>query len=575
MVVVVALGVLLAVEALSAARDLAATRDRARDLETQLAADDLGAARATAAALRTDAAHAHDRTDGPLWDLAGHLPVVGTTVRAVQASAAGADLVAREAVPAATRVVAAMAHGDLRPRHGRIALGPLRSLTPSVRRAATVLDHVDASLAAIDTQQVLGPVRSTFAHLQQQLGTAHDAADAASTALRVLPGMLGADGPRSWLLLVQNNAEIRATGGMAGSWAVVHTDHGHVRLGRQGADTDMPPLPRPAVRLPRDVRALYGSDLGTDFRDMNFDPDFPQVARMAAALLRRDHHQRVDGVVAVDPVALADVLRGTGPVPVRFQGRRTTLTADNVVPTLLNGVYRSIPDGQLQNAFFQAAARSVFHAVTSGRGDARALTRGMVAAAGQGRVLVWSRDHHEQDALGPTRVSGALPGGSGTPAVGVYLDDATATKMEFYLRVRSRVRATGCSAAGVQQLRTRVELRSVAPPHAARLSPYVTGPGTYAPRGSMRLNAWLYGPTAGQITSVRLDGHPVTVTASRQQDRQVTLVPVLLRPGQRVVVTGVMSTGRHQPGAPVLTSTPTAEQAPNRVTAASACTASD
>jgi hypothetical protein len=384
--------------------------------------------------------------------------------------------------------------------------------------------------------------------------------------------MLGADGPRTWLLLVQNNAEIRATGGMTGSWAVLHADHGRVRMGLQGADTDMPPLRRPAVSLPAGVRELYGSDLGTDFRDMNFDPHFPDVARMAAALLAHDHHVHVDGVVAVDPVALAHVLRGTGPVPVRFHGRETLLTAGNVVHTLLNEVYLTIDDGQLQNDFFDAAARAVFDGVTRGGGDARTMTEGLVTAADRGRILVWSRNRAEQRALQRTQVSGALPDGAdGVPQVGVYLDDATATKMEYYLRARSTVRATGCSASGVQTLRVRTVLRSTAPRDAGRLSPYVTGPGTYAPRGSMRINAWLYAPTGGSIVSVAADGRAVTYDANRQRGRQATPVPVLLRPGQQVVVTAVLRSGRHQTGDPVVSWTPTAEDAPNRASAATAC----
>jgi hypothetical protein len=353
---------------------------------------------------------------------------------------------------------------------------------------------------------------------------------------------------------------------------VLHADNGRVRMGLQGADTDMPNLRRPAVRVPDAVRTVYGTDMGTDFRDLNFDPDFPDVARMAASMLRRDHRVGVDGVVAVDPVALAHVLDGTGPVHVGFRGHRTTLTAGNVVSRLLNEVYLTIPDGQLQNDFFNAAARAVFSGVTRGHGDPRRVATGLVTAADRGRILVWSRHPDEQRLLRGSRVSGALPDGSGeAPQVGVYLDDATATKMEYYLRLRSQVRSAACSPEGAQTVRSRVMLRSTAPKDAARLSPYVTGPGTYAPRGSMRLNAWLYGPTGGRIESVRLDGHPVTITGDRHRDRQVTAVPVLLRPGQQAVITTTMRSGRGQPGDPVLSSTPTVEEVPNRATAASSC----
>ena len=562
-----------AFEVVTAGLALTTARDQAQRFQEQLAHGDLAGARATAADLRRSADRAHGRTDDPLWGAAGRLPVVGQTFRAVQAAAAGIDVVARDAVPAATRLAGALQQGAFRPRHGAIALAPIQDLAPSVQRAAGALVTAHDDLARIDPDNVLSPVRDTYRHLQQQVSSASSAADAAATTVQLLPGMLGADGPRSYLLLVQNNAEIRATGGMAGSWAVLHADHGRVRMGLQGADTDMPAVPhRAAAPVPQPVRDIYGSDLGTDFRDINFDPDFPEVARMAAGMLRHDHHVRVDGVVAVDPVALAHVLDGTGPVPVRFEGRSTTLTGGDVVDTLLSKVYLTIQDGQLQNDFFNAAARAVFEGVTRGHGDARRVTEGLVTAADRGRILVWSRHADEQGLLRSTRVSGGLPDGSGeAPQVGVYLNDATATKMEYYLRVGSRVTSTGCSPSGMQTLRSRVVLRSTAPKDAARLSPYVTGPGTFAPLGSMRLNAWLYGPTGGEIVSVLRDGHTITVSADRHHDRQVTPVPVLLRPGQRVVITTTMRSGAHQAGDPVLTSTPTVQEAPNRATATSIC----
>lgn len=561
-----------AFEVVTAGLALTAAKGQAQRFQEQLRAGDVAAARTTAADLRDDADRAHGRTDGPLWWAAARLPVVGETFGAVRTAAAGLDLLAHDALPAATEVAGALQRGAFRPRHGAVALGPVERLQPGVRRAAAALDTAHAELAGIDPADVLSPVRSTYAHLQQQVAGASSAADAASTAVSLLPAMLGADGPRSYLLMVQNNAEIRATGGMAGSWAVLHADHGRVRMGLQGADTDMPALPHRLVPVPKVVRDLYGSDMGTDFRDMNFDPHFPDVARMAVSMLRHDHHVRVDGVVSVDPVALAHVLDGTGPVPVHFRGRRTTLTGGNVVEVLLNRVYRTIDDGQLQNDFFNAAARAVFHGVTRGHGDPRQVTEGVVTAADRGRILVWSRHPDEQRALAGTRVSGALPDGSGeAPQVGVYLGDATATKMEYYLRVRSQVRSLACSPAGVQTVRSRVVLRSTAPQDAARLSPYITGPGTYAPLGTMRLNAWLYGPTGGRIVSVLRDGHTVTVTSDRQRDRQVTPVSVLLHPGEQVVISTTMRSGPDQHGAPVLTSTPTAEEAPNRATAATSC----
>ena len=50
--------------------------------------------------------------------------------------------------------------------------------------------------------------------------------------------MLGSDGPRHYLLVVQNNAEIRSTGGLPGSFMILNAEDGKLSLGTQRAVDD-------------------------------------------------------------------------------------------------------------------------------------------------------------------------------------------------------------------------------------------------------------------------------------------------------------------------------------------------
>ena len=43
--------------------------------------------------------------------------------------------------------------------------------------------------------------------------------------------MLGADGPRNYLITAENNSEIRACGGFIGSLGVMNVDNGKISLG--------------------------------------------------------------------------------------------------------------------------------------------------------------------------------------------------------------------------------------------------------------------------------------------------------------------------------------------------------
>ena len=170
--------------------------------------------------------------------------------------------------------------------------------------------------------------------------------------------------------------------------------------------------------------------------------------------------QAVDGVVSVDPIALSHVLVGTGPV--QTVGGQT-LTTDNVVPLLLSTVYAEIPDTSRQNDFYNAVARDVFKAVSSGAGNPRAVLENIATSASERRLLVWSARPDEQKLLAPTALAGRLEtGATENPQVGVYFNAALPYKLDYYLDYDTSVSSTRC-VNGRQQLTVTVDLASRVP----------------------------------------------------------------------------------------------------------------
>lgn len=559
------------VQAWQAATSLSAARGKAATVEQLIRSGDFeGAARALEG-LRSDTREAAEATDGWLWDLGRHLPGVGADLDAVQTSASVLDRVTEQNAPVALRLSRAVEEGRLRPRDGRIDLSAVRELAPMADRAAGSIARQRARLADIDLQGLGFPFRGVVRELVGQVDRAHSAASATATAFDLLPQMLGAKEPRSYLLLVQNNAEIRSTGGIPGSVAVLHADKGRLSMGFQGSARDLSVLGEPAARLPQDVLSIYGPTMLNDLRDTTFNPHFPQVARVAATLLEQRRGIRVDGVVSVDPVALAFLLQGTGPVQVQDAGRDAVLTHANVVSVLLNLTYQLLPDPEAQDEFFEDAARSIFDAVIAGDGNSRLAITGLARGVEEHRVLLWSRHPEEQARLAGTAVAGALPGKDEHPQVGFYLNDATAGKPEYYLDHQPTASARSCRPDGSQVLEASIALESSMPKDFAELSPYITGFGTFAPRGTIAFNLRVYGPVDGDIAEVSVDGEPMSVTADRHAGRQVAVVPVSLEPGRRIVVRARMTSGPGQTAGPVLSFTPGIRSQPNGVELASAC----
>jgi len=538
-----------------------------RDLRDEIAAGDVDKASATLAELQRSSHTARSSTDGLVWDALAALPVLGRNVEAVQVAARAVDEIAGEALPPVVKVAESINVKVFTPAGGRFDLDAMTKLAPSVTTASKVLSSSKRDIDAIDVDQLLSPLRGPLRTFQEQIDDAESLAGTGATAARLLPTMLGIDGPQRYLLLFQNNAEIRSTGGLPGAFAIVKADHGKLSIERQGSAGDIEKRSRPYIKLTEDEQSIYGYLLGTDFRDTNFTPDFPRTAEIARAMVKQNLDVDVDGVLSIDPVALGYLLNGTGEVKLA-DGKR--LTSQNAVDILLNEVYTTIESPDEQDAYFADAASRIFDSVTDGDGDPRATIDGLAKAAEDKRLMVWSADEKLQAQLQPTRIAGALSAESDVPHVGMYLNDATASKMQYYLDYDTTVASTRCED-DVQTFVATTVITSNAPADASQLPGYITGNGNKAPEGESRMIMRWYAPFGGSVTSLRIDGKPYTITTSKHDGRQVSYIPLQLQPGETFTIEATMTSGEHQTGDGVFTTTLGIKPTPNDVRIPSSC----
>ncbi len=548
--------------------ELRQARIAANQLPGELRRNDTEALEQTLRELEDSSRTAHSHSHNLLWDAAAALPFLGDDVTAVQVLSGALADASRDAYAPATTVLTELQTARLREPDGRIDLAAVGRLSEPVEELGTVLARASGEVDDLETDSLLGPLRDVTLGVQRQLGDSLAATRGGMTLTRLLPPMLGAEGPRRYLLVVQNNAETRATGGLPGSLSILEARDGKLTLGAQRAVEDFEVLDEPVLPLTEGERALYGDNLGQNIRDTNLTPDFPRAAELMAALHERSFDQPVDGVVAVDPVALAAVLRATGPVKVG--GER--FTARNVVPKLLNEVYLELGTRKEQTAYFDRAARGIFDSLITREVPPLRLLRQLGRATEQRRLLVWSARPEEQARLAGTRSSGALPRDTGeVPRVGLYLNDATAAKIEYYLDYRASIRSTGCSVDGAQDLRVGMVLSSSAPRRGYRLSPFVTGAGRYAAKGTMRLNLRIYAPTGGKITGLTANGDPVRLATTDDRGRQVAVVTMFIRARQQLRLAAEIRTAPGQSADPRLRWTPGVWTEKSGTSAASSC----
>lgn len=553
---------------LRTATDLAAASDDATSLRDAVQAGDDARAEEALAALQDHAGSAAGRTDGVTWSVLTATPFVGDDLDGVRTVSRVLDDIAQEGADPLVRTSQEL--GALSPRDGQVDLDVLAGLQEPVATGSDVFARAADDLEAHDSSGYVGAVKGRYDEITREVGRAADLLGSTDRALQVMPTMLGADGPRSYLLVFQNNAEVRAGGGLPGSASLLTAVDGRIELTRQVAGNSFGETDEPVLPLTEAEEEIWDVQLGTYFLDANFTPDFPRSAELWQARWEQEY-EPVDGVLAVDPVTLSYVLGAVGPVDVEGG---PTLTADNLVDELLNGVYLRYEDPRAQDAYFQAVAATVFDAVAGGAADPQAMVTALARGTNEGRVKVHSFDEAEQAVLAGTTIAGELVTDPAVerPQVGVYLNDNTGAKMSYYLRHDVHVTATSCRD-GVQQLSGRAYLLSDAPADAADLPTYITGGGGFGVEpGGQLVSVSIIGPVGGTIDDVTYNDQPLVVPPTVDLDgRPVVTVATELRPGQTSDFKWTMSTGADQTGSVDVATTPGVEPAQYGSTAASAC----
>lgn len=508
-------------------------------LKAAIAANDANTAKETVGKLTEHTAAARDATNDPLWQAAAALPVLGPNMRAANEVATSADDVSRLGAVPLVRAFESLNWQSLTPNSKGMDLVPLKAAEPQIQSAAYAVRASLERLNNIQTENLLPQVANPLVDAREKLASLQTDLDSAADVASLAPAMLGAETPRRYLLLMQNNAESRATGGIPGALAVLRVDKGELQLEAQTSasalGTFVPPVPVDAEQ-----QAIYSARIGKFMQDVNLTPDFPTTANTALEMWKKSTGQQLDGVLSLDPLALSFVLEATGPVQMTDPAVQQVghdlpaqLTSKNVVQTLLSDAYAKIDKPKLQDVYFAGAAKEIFGAVSTGKTDPKKLLDSIAKGVKERRILLWSASAEEQTTIGRYQLGGMVSGVAVAPTqFGVYFNDGTGAKMDYWVKRTVQV-VKDCTRDGYREVSLKVTSTNTAPADAATALPaYVTGDGTFGiPAGTVQTNVVAYGPDQSNIDTVVKDGQQISFAAQRHGQRSVGTSTIQLPPG--------------------------------------------
>jgi hypothetical protein len=556
-------------EAMDVRADLESAKSRLSNVTELVRSGDQAQFDSVAAEVLGYTSRADATVQGPLWEYASLVPFVGQNVAAVRSTTEATHILVRDALPASFTILGAMQRENIRFEGGGFNLEPFRQALQTLPTVDTAFAQAQEKVAEIDRAQLLPIVDDAVG---QVLEIIEQAAPLTHTATEVLPTalkMLGEDEPRTYLVLFQNNAEIRATGGAGAAAVYVRAEGGSLALvGQTGSTTfERPPLTgEQHLDLPAETLALYDDEFARFSQNYTKTPNFPTSSRMFQAIAAKTGYA-VDGVVSLDPVVLADILSVTGPVTVDG----IEVNADNAVDVLLSETYLRFPGDQAPaDAFFAATSATVFQKLVSGDWDLMKMLDVFAAAGEQQRVYGWFTREEEEQVARELSIDGTMKADNATTTeVGIFLNDAAVSKLEYYL---STSIAVSCDPAA-RSVTTSITMTNSVPRDdltfhiLARRSPTYGGAKT-----SMLLDVLYFAPPGASIAGVDPpEGDASDLARTSTEDgRNAQSIAVLVDKGQTRTVsyTSVLPEGELGPisvrYSPTVTDTP--------VTIAPSCT---
>ncbi len=266
--------------------------------------------------------------------------------------------------------------------------------------AIGTLKEAALSLQAIEAEGELPDTyKKSLASFDKPLGLLVNLVDAS-------PKLLGFEGKQQYLLLFQNNFELRPGGGFIGSYGLLQVDHGKIIDLKINDVYDADGRLKANIEPPFGLRRYMGAPHWF-LRDSNFDPDFVKSASSAASFLKLETGENVNGVIGLDVSFLSSLLEATGPLT--LPDYKKTLTKDNFYLLTQSQVEDNFFPGSTQKKdFLRAAEAELMKRIEKRNFSYQKMVSLLTTAIGEKHLLFAFSDPAIQKLFAVNNLSGTL-----------------------------------------------------------------------------------------------------------------------------------------------------------------------
>lgn len=532
-VIIIAYCAWLGFQAQSAKSNLEQARTMSQQSKDALLREDMSAASTLADKAQHHAQDASDTTHSATWSVAAAIPWLGSPLKTAQQISDVALGLTSEVLKPTAQLGSAVAPASLL-ADGRVNVAELRAQAPELAKISAAATRLDHDAQAIQNPHYVSTLENARSQVQTQTGDVARLVNYTSIAANIAPSMLGADGPRTYFMAFQTNAEARGTGGLLGGFGLVRFDDGKPSVDELGPNSELNKSFTP-IDLGPEYEEQYGyTRPTTDFRNSNQSAHFPYAAQIWKSMWKQQSGMDVDGVIALDPIALSYILGATGPVTMP-DGE--VITKDNVVELTESTAYIRYPDDQAaRKAYLQGIAIEVVKKLTGPLKSPQEVLRALGHGVSEHRVSVWSSSPDIQKQLEETPLANTIPDDR-APYAQFVVNNLGGNKMDYYLTRQIEYKAAACTA-GTRKSTATIKLTNTLkdpsglPDYVAGKMGFFPGLASSVPRGSMISSVRLLTTTGAQVVSVHVNGQPVQVIGSTERGHPSFEATMAIPPGE-------------------------------------------
>jgi hypothetical protein len=417
---------------------------------------------------------------------------------------------------------------------GQINFAALNSLALNADKITYHMNYAAKMYGETPKNYLLTPISEATKKFGQKIPQLRQASKALRAFAGILPGFLGGNGNRSYFLAIQNNAELRATGGLIGNYGIVTFAGGKILMNEFN---EIHALQKPnlkPVSMPKEFMARYGRyNSNGMWLNVNMSPDFPTTGYLISKLYENATGRKVDGVITIDPVALKYILEVMGPVTVvGMDGRSTTIDSDNVIDETLVKAYEQFAERSDRKNYLAEVAMTVWFRMITGDFDITGVAKKMAVAFEEKHMAIYSKYADEQKLIEELGYGGSIKKTDGD-YLQVLMQNHGANKLDIYTHQMIDYNIT-IDKNNSAQVVAKVSIENGAQPE--RLPDYVAGDSGVVPRGYSNIWLNLFAPKGTQLIKTTLDGRDVLVEVGHEKDRAVFSQYVKVKPGTQSTV---------------------------------------